>query len=234
MNPNVGTTASRVREFSRKNPLEFHGFKVQEDPQEFIDKVYKGDLNMDSIVGLPRTRRQHDSIWVVVDRMTKSAHLLRVKVSYSANDYAKLYLRELVKLHGVTLSFIHDRGTQFTSPFWMFFQKSLGAPVKLSTTFHPQIDGQADCSIQILDDMLRTCVIDFNDGLGAKDNLSYEEVPVEILDHPLLSVCGPNPQSKFLTTIDGRAEWTVGLSKTQLVAVGLGLAVKLRDSWVFS
>ncbi|WMV38193.1 hypothetical protein MTR67_031578 [Solanum verrucosum] len=68
------------------------------------------DVIMDFIVGSPRTRRQHDSIWVIVDRMTKSAHFIPVKVSFSAEDYAKLYIKEILKLNGVPLSIISDRG----------------------------------------------------------------------------------------------------------------------------
>ncbi|WMV46054.1 hypothetical protein MTR67_039439 [Solanum verrucosum] len=75
------------------------------------------EMNIDFIVCFPRTRRQHESIWVIVDRMTKSAHFLPVKVSCSEEDYAKLYLREMVRLHGVPLSIISDHGTQFTSQF---------------------------------------------------------------------------------------------------------------------
>ena len=116
---------------------------------------------MDFVVGLFCTRRQHDSIWVIIDRMTKSAHFIPVKVSHSAEDYAKLYIREIVKLHGVPLSIILDRGTQFTSHFWKSFQKGLDTKVKLSTTFHPQTDGQAERTIQTLEVMLRACVIDF-------------------------------------------------------------------------
>jgi len=66
-----------------------------------------------------------------------------------------------VKLHGVPLSIISDRDTQFTSQFWKSFQKGLGTKVKLSTTFHPQKDDQVECTIQTLEDMLRACVIDF-------------------------------------------------------------------------
>jgi len=72
-----------------------------------------------------------------------------------------MYLNELVKLHGVPLSIISDRGTQFTSQFWKSFQKGLGTKVKLSTTFHPKTDGQVERTIQTLKDMLRACVIDF-------------------------------------------------------------------------
>ena len=116
---------------------------------------------MDFITGLPRSRRQHDSIWVIVDRMTKSAHFLPVKTTHSAEDYAKLYIQEIVRLHGVPISIISDRGAQFTAQFWKSFQKGLGSKVNLSTAFHPQTDGQAERTIQTLEDMLRACVIDF-------------------------------------------------------------------------
>ncbi|KAH0709204.1 hypothetical protein KY284_010631 [Solanum tuberosum] len=119
------------------------------------------EVNMDFVVGFPRTHRQHNSIWVIVDRLTKSAHFLPVKVSYSAEDYAKLYIKEIVKFHGAPLSIISDRGAQFTSHFWWSFQSGLGTQVKLSTAFHPQTDGQAERTIQTLEDMFRACVIDF-------------------------------------------------------------------------
>ena len=97
---------------------------------------------MDFITGLPRTSRQHDSIWVIVDRMTKSSLFFTVKTTYSAEDYVKFYLTKIVRLHGVPLSIISDRGPWFTSHFWKSFQKGLGTQVNLSTTFHPQTDGQ--------------------------------------------------------------------------------------------
>ena len=81
---------------------------------------------MNFVIGLPPSRCHHDSIWVVVDRLTKSAHFLPVHTSYTAEDYARLYIRELVRLHGVPLSIISDRGTQFTLQFWKAFQKGLG------------------------------------------------------------------------------------------------------------
>ncbi|KAH0730003.1 hypothetical protein KY289_001191 [Solanum tuberosum] len=134
------------------------------------------DVNMDFIVGLPRTRRQHDSIWVVIDQMTKSAHLIPVKVYFPMEDYAKLYIREIVKLHGVSLSIIFDRVIQFTSHFWKSFQNGHGTKVKLSTTFHPQTDGQAERTIQTLEDMLRACVIDFK-----SSELIYEAIEKVLL-----------------------------------------------------
>ena len=96
---------------------------------------------MDLIIGLPRTRRQHDSIWVIVDRMTKSSHFLVVKTTYSAEDYVKLYINEIVRLHGVPFATISDRGSQFASHFWKSFQKGLGIQVNVNTTFHPHTDG---------------------------------------------------------------------------------------------
>ncbi|KAH0710891.1 hypothetical protein KY284_012318 [Solanum tuberosum] len=118
------------------------------------------EINMDFVVGLPNARRGFDSVWVVVDRMTKSAHFLSVKTTYGAEEYAKLYIHELVRLHGIPLSIISDRGAQFTSHFWKSFQRGLGTKVKLSTTFHPQTDGQAERTIQTLEDMLRACVLE--------------------------------------------------------------------------
>ena len=73
---------------------------------------------MDFVVGLPNTMGKYDSIWVIVDRLTKSAHFIPVKVTYNAEKLAKLYIWEVVRLHEVPLSIISDRGTQFTSMFW--------------------------------------------------------------------------------------------------------------------
>ena len=84
--------------------------------QEFSIPTWKWEeINMDFVIGLPPSRRHHDSIWVVIDRLTMSAHFLPVHTSYTAEDYARLYIRELVRLHGVPLSIISDRGNQCTS-----------------------------------------------------------------------------------------------------------------------
>ena len=98
---------------------------------------------MDFVIGLPKTRRQHDSIWFIMDKTTKSSHFIPVKSTYKADDYRKLYIDEIVRWHGIPLSIISDRGAQFTSYFRRSFKKSLGTQVKLSTVFHPQTDGQA-------------------------------------------------------------------------------------------
>ncbi|XP_019251201.1 PREDICTED: uncharacterized protein LOC109230128 [Nicotiana attenuata] len=103
---------------------------------------------------LPRTRLKHDYIWVIVDRLTKSAHFIPLKKTDTAPQYAKLYLKEIVRLHGILVSIISDRGAQFTAHFWQSFQEGLGTSVNLSTAFHPHTNGQAERTIQTLEDML--------------------------------------------------------------------------------
>ncbi|XP_049406178.1 uncharacterized protein LOC125869783 [Solanum stenotomum] len=105
---------------------------------------------MDFVMGLPRTPRGIDCIWVIVDRLTKSAHFLPVRSTFSAERLAYVYIQEIVRLHGVSVSIISDRGYQFTSSFWKAFQRELGTRVKLSIAFHPQTDGQLQCTIQVL------------------------------------------------------------------------------------
>ena len=116
---------------------------------------------MDFIVGLPRTRRNHDAIWVIVDRLTKSAHFLAIKTTDTLVALAELYVREIIRLHGVPVSITSDRDSRFTSRFWERFQEAMGSQLNFSTAFHPQTDGQSERTIQTLEDMLRACTIDF-------------------------------------------------------------------------
>lgn len=116
---------------------------------------------MDFVVGLPRTQQKFDAIWVIMDRLTKSANFIPVMTTYPSEQLARVYIGEIVKLHGIPVSIISDRGVQFTSRFWRAVQHKLGTRVELSTTFHPQTDGQSERTIQILEDMLRACVMEF-------------------------------------------------------------------------
>jgi hypothetical protein len=125
--------------------------------------VWKWDeITMDFIVGLPRTAAGFDSIWVIVDRLTKSAHFIPVKTTYTAEKLAWIYHKEVVRLHGVPRSIISDRGTTFTSRFWKALHKALGTQLKFSSAFHPQTDGQTERVNQQLEDMLRACAMDWN------------------------------------------------------------------------
>ncbi|GJZ48754.1 putative reverse transcriptase domain-containing protein [Tanacetum coccineum] len=118
-------------------------------------------IAMDFITKLPRSSSGHDAIWVIVDRLTKSAHFLEIREDYSMEKLARLYIDEIVARHGVPTSIISNRDGRFTSRFWQTMQKALGTRLDMSTAYHPQTDGQSERTIQTLEDMLRACVIDF-------------------------------------------------------------------------
>jgi hypothetical protein len=118
-------------------------------------------IGMDFITGLPRIKSGYDSIWVVVGRLTKVAHFIPVKTTYTSANLADIYMKRIVCLHVVPNSIVSDRGTQFTSHFWKQLHESLGTRLEFSTTFHPQIDGQTERVNQILEDMLRACALDY-------------------------------------------------------------------------
>ncbi|GJS01474.1 putative reverse transcriptase domain-containing protein [Tanacetum coccineum] len=122
-------------------------------------------IAMDFVTTLPRTSSGHDTIWVIVDRLTKSAHFLPMRKDYKMERLARLYLNEIVTRHGVSISIISDRASRFTSRFWQSMQKALGTRLDMSTAYHPQTDGQSERTIQTLEVMLRACVLDFGGSL---------------------------------------------------------------------
>jgi hypothetical protein len=117
---------------------------------------------MDFIVGLPRTTKGYDSNWVIVDRLTKIAHFLPVKTYYPVLIYAELYIARILSLHGVLKTIVSDRGPQFVAKFWEALHKSLGTKLLHSSAYHPQTSGQTEKINQVLEDMLRACVLDFS------------------------------------------------------------------------
>ncbi|GJS95240.1 putative reverse transcriptase domain-containing protein [Tanacetum coccineum] len=122
------------------------------------------NITMDFVTKLPRTQSGNDTIWVIVDRLTKSAHFLPMKETDPMDKLARLYLKEVVTRHGIPVSIICDRDPRFTSNFWRSFQKAMGTRLDMSTAYHPETDGQSERTIQTLEDMLRACVIDFGNG----------------------------------------------------------------------
>ncbi|GJU31493.1 reverse transcriptase domain-containing protein [Tanacetum coccineum] len=122
------------------------------------------NITMDFITKLPKTSTGQDTIWVIVDRLTKSAHFLPMKENVSMEKLTRQYLKEVVSRHGVPVSIISDRDSRFTSQFWQSLQKALGTQLDMSTAYHLQTDGQSERTIQTLEDMLRACVIDFGKG----------------------------------------------------------------------
>jgi transposase InsO family protein len=117
------------------------------------------EIAIDFIVGLPRTQSRYDSIWVIADRLTKVAHFVPVKTTYSGPQLAELYMSRIFYLHGVPKKIVSDRGTQFTSRFLERLHETLDTQLCFSSTYHPQTNGQTKRVNQILEDMLRACAL---------------------------------------------------------------------------
>jgi len=127
-----------------------------------VISMWKWDqISMDFVVGLPKVTSGQDAIWVIVDRLTKSAHFLPIKNTDSMEKLADLYVREVVRLHGVSVSIVSDHDPLFTSRFWEKLRSAMGTKLNFSTAYHPQTDGQSERTIQTFEDMLRLCVLDF-------------------------------------------------------------------------
>jgi hypothetical protein len=99
---------------------------------------------MDFVIGLPRTKKGNDSIWVIIDRLTKVAHFIPVKTTFGGVTLAWIYLKEIVRLHGILRRIVSDRGTQFTSKFWLSLQQGMRTKLDFSIAYHPQLDGQTE------------------------------------------------------------------------------------------
>ncbi|GJS77372.1 putative reverse transcriptase domain-containing protein [Tanacetum coccineum] len=122
------------------------------------------NITMDFVTKLPKSSQGYDTIWVIVDRLTKSAIFTPMRETDSMEKLARMYLKEVVTRHGIPVSIIYDRDPRFASNFWRSLQKALGTNLDMSTAYHPQTDGQSERTIQTLEDMLRACVIDFGNG----------------------------------------------------------------------
>ncbi|GJY74289.1 reverse transcriptase domain-containing protein [Tanacetum coccineum] len=122
------------------------------------------NITMDFVTKLPKSSQGYDTIWVIVDRLTKSAIFMPMRETDPLDKLARMYLKEVVTKHGIPVSIICDRDPRFASNFWRSLQKALGTSLDMSTAYHPQTDGQSERTIQTLEDMLRACVIDFGNG----------------------------------------------------------------------
>ena len=109
---------------------------------------------------LPKTVKGFDSIWVIVDRLMKSAHFIPVKTGMSVARLAKIYIEQVVRLLGIPSSIVSDRDMRFTSKFWESLHAALGTKLRLSSAYHPQTVGQTERTIQSLEDLLRACVLE--------------------------------------------------------------------------
>ncbi|GJV22281.1 putative reverse transcriptase domain-containing protein [Tanacetum coccineum] len=109
-------------------------------------------ITMDFVTKLPKTSTGHDAIWVIVDRLTKSAHFIPIRATDSMETLTRLYIKEIVSRHGVPISIISDRDSHFTSRFWQSLQNALGTQLDMSTAYHPETDGQSERTIQTLEE----------------------------------------------------------------------------------
>ena len=115
---------------------------------------------MDFVTRLPRTSQKHDAVWVIVDRLTKSAHFLTVLMTFTLEEFYRFYIREIVRLHGVPVSIVSNWDPRFTYHFWKSFQRAIGTQLMMIIAFHPQTDGHLKRTIQTLEGVLRSCVLD--------------------------------------------------------------------------
>nr|GEV53309.1 putative reverse transcriptase domain-containing protein [Tanacetum cinerariifolium] len=119
------------------------------------------NIKMDFVTKLPKSSQGYDTIWVIVNRLTKSAIFMLMRVIDPLDELARMYLKEVVTKNGIPVLLIYDHDPRFLSNFWKSLQKALGTNLDMSTAYHSETDGQSKRTIQTLEDMLRTCVIDF-------------------------------------------------------------------------
>jgi hypothetical protein len=117
-------------------------------------------ISMDFVVGLPLTSHRHNDILVIVDKLTKIAHFIPIKDTYDVTDVARMFISEVIHLHGLPKKIISDRDSQFTSRFWTSLQSMLGTQLNLSTTYHPETNGKTERVNQVMEDILRMYVMD--------------------------------------------------------------------------
>nr|GEZ44714.1 reverse transcriptase domain-containing protein [Tanacetum cinerariifolium] len=125
---------------------------------------------MGFVTKLPKSSQGYETIWVIVDRLTKSAIFTLMRETDPMDKLARMYLKEVFVGHGIPVSIICDCEPRFALNFWRSLQKALGTSLDISTAYHPETDGQSERTIQTLEDMLHACTIDFR------------KEPVEIVD----------------------------------------------------
>nr|GFC38339.1 reverse transcriptase domain-containing protein [Tanacetum cinerariifolium] len=123
---------------------------------------------MDFFIKLPKSSQGYDTIWVIVDRLTKSAIFTPIRETNHVDKLARIYLRKVVTRHGIPVSIISDRDLRFASNFWRSLQNALGTRLDMSIAHHPETDGQSERTVQTLEDMMRACAIDFGKGWGVR------------------------------------------------------------------
>jgi hypothetical protein len=127
---------------------------------DFGISYIKGKENVDLVVGLSLTSHRHNAILVIVDKLTKSAHFILVRDTYDVTDVERVFVSEVICFHRIPKKIISDRDSRFTSRFWTSLQLALGTQLNLSTSYHPEKDGQTKRVKQFMEDILRMYVMD--------------------------------------------------------------------------
>ena len=113
-------------------------------------------ISMDFVTGIPKVTGGFDSIFVIVDKLTKITHIIPMKTTSTVADIAHLFVKEIIKLHGLPARIISDRDAKFTSKFWQALFQSVETQLNLNSVYHPKIDGQTEQVNQVIEDMLRS------------------------------------------------------------------------------
>nr|GEU79344.1 reverse transcriptase domain-containing protein [Tanacetum cinerariifolium] len=162
MKANIATYVSKCLTYAKVKVEHQRPMRLLVQPA--IPEWKSNNIMMDFITKLPKSSQGFNTIWVIVDRLTKSAHFLPIRENDPLDKLARLYLNRIVARHGIPISIICDRDGIFTSNFWKSFQNALGTDLSMSIVYHLEIDDQSKRTIQTLEDMLRACVIDFGKG----------------------------------------------------------------------
>nr|GFB86477.1 putative reverse transcriptase domain-containing protein [Tanacetum cinerariifolium] len=138
---------------------------MKADIATYIPEWKWDNITIDFVTKLPKSLQGYDTIWVIVDRLTKSAIFTPIRETDPMDKLARIYLKEVVTRHGIPVSIISDRDSRFASNFWRSLQNALGTRLDMSTAYHLKTDSQSERTIQTLEDILRACAIDFGKGL---------------------------------------------------------------------
>ena len=207
----------RVGDFVRRCPMCQQVRAEHQKPAGLLQPLEVAEwkwehVTMDFVTHMAWTPQRHGAVWLIVDRLTKSAHFLTVRMTFTLERFCQLYIREIVLLHGVPVTIMSDRDPRFTAHFWKSFQKAMGTRLTMSTTFHPQTDDQSKGTIQVLEDMLRAFVLD-NHG-SWEEHLPLVEFPyhnsyqASIQMTPYEALYGRPCKSPLCWTVEGESSTT--------------------------